>query len=68
MKAASKEYFLEHQKYTKLFAKITIMILALVFLLVPGLLRESEFPIGDKPYYHLAKGADISGVGIGWNL
>ncbi len=68
MKVASKESFLEHQKYTRLFAKIGILILALVFLLVPGVLRESEFPIGDKPYYHLAKSEEILGYGLGWNF
>ena len=68
MRVASKEYFSEHQKYIKLSAKIGILILALVFLLLPGILRESEFPVGDKPYYHLAKNENILGVGIGWNL
>ena len=67
MRVVSKEYFLGHQKYTKLFAEIGVLILALVFLLLPGILRESEFPIGDKPYYHLA--ADkIEGRGVGWNF
>lgn len=68
MKAASKEFFLEHQKYIKLSAKIGILILALAFLLLPGILRGSEYPIGDKPYYHLVKGSDFSRVGIGWNF
>ncbi len=68
MRAASEEYFSEHQRYIKLFAKVSILILALVFLLLPGILRESEYPIGDKPYYHLVEGADILGVGVGWNF
>lgn len=68
MRAASEEYSLEHQKYIKLFAKISIFILALVFLLLPGILREDEQVIGDKPYYHLNREGEFSGVGPGWNF
>lgn len=68
MRIASKEYFSEHPKYIKLSAEIGVLILALVFLLLPGMLRESELPIGDKPYYHLAKSEIFSGIGIGWNF
>lgn len=68
MRIVSKEYFSEHPKYIKLSAEIGILILALVFLLLPGMLRESELPIGDKPYYHLAKSESFSGIGIGWNF
>lgn len=68
MRIVSKEYFSEHPKYIKLLAEIGVIILALAFLLLPGILRESEFPIGDKPYYHLVAADKIEGSGIGWNF
>ncbi len=68
MKAASEESFLEHQRYIKLFAKLSILILALAFLLLPGILRESELAIGDRPYYHLTREGDTDRIGIGWNF
>ena len=68
MRIVSKEYFSEHPKYIRLFAKIGILILGLVFLLLIGILRDSELPIGDKPYYHLFHAGQFSGVGAGWNF
>ena len=53
---------MERRKSTKLFAKIGIVVLVLLFLLLPGLLRENNLPIGDKSYYHLrmAEGGEDS--------
>ena len=72
-----KESFLEHQKSTRLFVKIGVGVLVLLFLLLPGLLR-GDVVVGDKVYYHLrmSEGGDdslsFSGrddvVGIGWNF
>src|SRR3989344_3640372 len=52
--AVSKVYSLEHQKYIKLIAKIAILLLAASFLLLPGIIREENTLIGDKPYHHLS--------------
>ena len=45
---------MEHQKYIKLIAKIAILLLAASFLLLPGIIREENTLIGDKPYHHLS--------------
>src|SRR3989344_9500114 len=68
MNTASKEYFSEHQRYIKLAAEIGVLILAFVFLLLPGTLRESDFPIGEEAYYHLARSESVFGTGFGWNF
>ena len=69
---------MERRKSTKLLAEIGIVVLVLLFLLLPGLLRENDLPIGDKPYYHLRMaeggedGLSFSGRNnvnaIGWNF
>jgi len=69
MKTASEEYFSGHQKYIKLFASIGVLLLGITFLILTGALRQSSFPIGDGPYYHLAAaGTDEIGIGTGWNF
>ena len=44
---------MEHQKYTKFFVSLVILLLAGSALLLPGILRKENTLIGDKPYYHL---------------
>jgi hypothetical protein len=68
MRLVSKESFSERQKYTRLLAKIGLGALALVFLLLPGVLREGGLAIGDKVFYHLSLAGEFVGTGYGWNF
>lgn len=69
MKTVSKEYFSGRQKYIKLFASFGVILLGIAFLILAGMLRESSFPIGDEPYYHLAAAErNEIGIGAGWNF
>lgn len=68
MRTVSKEYFSEHPRYIRLFAEFGVVILALVFLLLPEILRDNSLPIGDASYYHLSNAGSLSGVGPGWNF
>ena len=68
MRIVSKEYFSEHPRYIKLFAKLGVGILALAFLLLPEILRENSLPVGDEPYYHLSIAGKLTGIGLGWNF
>ena len=57
MKTASKESFLELQKFTKFYANRVylplVLIVGLIFLLLPSILRDDPFMIGDESFYHL---------------
>ena len=67
-KVVSKDSFLELQKFTKLYANryflLIILFFGLVILLLPNILRDSPFIIGEESFYHLRIAKDILKQGI----
>ena len=63
MKIASKESFLELLKSTKFYANWwylpLVLIVGLAFILLPSILRDNPFMIGDESFYHLRIAQDI---------
>ena len=63
MKVVSKGSFLELQRFTKLYANkwflLVVFLLSVVILLLPSILRDTPFSIGDESFYHLRISKDI---------